>query len=91
MSWLEAMSMKKAIVASNIGWASEIMANTVEGTLVDPKDHTAFSKAIINILNDVTLRNKLGEAAYIKVQKVFDLEIIAKKNIDFYKTLISNV
>ena len=91
VSWLEAMSMKKAIVASNIGWASEIMANTVEGTLVDPKDHTAFSKAIINILNDVTLRNKLGEAAYIKVQKVFDLEIIAKKNIDFYKTLISNV
>ncbi|TXE12024.1 glycosyltransferase family 4 protein [Seonamhaeicola algicola] len=91
VSWLEAMAMKKAIVASNIGWASEMIANTKEGVLVDPKDHKAFSKAIISILNDVTLQNNLGDAAIVKVKNMFDLEVIAKKNIDFYKTLINNV
>ncbi|TYA71429.1 glycosyltransferase family 4 protein [Seonamhaeicola marinus] len=91
VSWLEAMAMKKAIVASNIGWAGEMITNTKEGILVDPRDYKAFSKAIVNILNDVTLQNNLGEAASVKVKKMFDLEVIAQKNIDFYKTLVNNV
>ncbi|GAB1855722.1 glycosyltransferase family 4 protein [Flavobacteriaceae bacterium MHTCC 0001] len=91
VSWLEAMAMKKAIVASNIGWASEMIEDNKEGFLVDPKDHKSFSNAIINVLNDVALQNNLGEAANTKVHKMFDIEVIAQKNIDFYKTLVKNV
>ncbi len=91
VSWLEAMAMKKAIVASNIGWASEMITNNKEGILVAPKNHKVFSKAIVNALDDVTLQNNLGEAAGVKVRKMFDIEVIAQKNIDFYKTLVNNV
>ena len=91
VSWLEAMVMKKAIVASNIGWASEMIEHTKEGYLISPKDHKMFSEVVIKILKDKSLQKSLGEAASIKVRKTFGIEVIAQKNIDFYKTLVKNV
>ena len=44
VSWIEAMAMKKPIVASNIGWATEIIDNEVNGFLENPKNHIEFAK-----------------------------------------------
>jgi glycosyltransferase involved in cell wall biosynthesis len=43
VSWIEAMALKKAIVASNIGWASEIIDDSKDGFLVNPKDHKLYA------------------------------------------------
>ncbi|WP_299550059.1 glycosyltransferase family 4 protein [Seonamhaeicola sp.] len=90
VSWLEAMAMKKPIVASDIGWASEMIVHGKEGYLVDPKNHQAFSDAILKILNDTALQTTLGTAARSKVKNVFDIEVVAQKNVDFYKTVLEN-
>ena len=54
VSWIEAMAMQKAIVASNIGWATEVIDDTVNGFLVNPKDHEDYAQKIIELLKNQT-------------------------------------
>ncbi|NDP27724.1 MAG: glycosyltransferase family 4 protein, partial [Flavobacterium sp.] len=39
VSWIEAMALQKPIVASDIGWAKEVIEEGIEGFLVHPKNH----------------------------------------------------
>ncbi|WP_456314114.1 glycosyltransferase family 4 protein [Pseudomonas shirazensis] len=89
VSWLEAMALEKPIVASNVGWASEMIDEGENGFLVDPKDHALYAQRIIRFLDDEELCLKAGKSARKKVEKCFDIEVLAKKNIEFYKSLIS--
>lgn len=89
MTWLEAMAMEKAIVASNIGWAKEVLRDGKEGYLVFPKNHQEYADRIINILNDESYQIEFGNLARKKVENEFNIEIIAKKNVDFYNRVIS--
>ena len=89
VSWLEAMAMKKAIVASNIGWASEALENEEEAFLVHPSQHEEFAKKINILIQDKELNKSFGEKAYQKILDRFTNEKIAKLNLDFYKKVIS--
>lgn len=91
VSWLEAMAMKKSIVASDIGWAKEMIDDGDDGFLVNPKDHALFAKRINAFLTDEELCLKVGELARNKVERYFDIEVLAKQNIEFYKTVISKL
>ena len=51
VSWLNAMAMEKAIVVSNIVWASEIISNHKDGVLINPKEHQLYANEIINLIN----------------------------------------
>ncbi|PTT18361.1 glycosyltransferase family 1 protein [Flavobacterium sp. HMWF030] len=88
VSWLEAMAMKKAIVASNVGWANEMIMDGESGFLVSPNNHNLFASRIIQLLDDSNLGTKMGENARNRVKKLFDTDKVAKDNIDFYKSLI---
>lgn len=88
VSWLEAMAMEKPIVASNIGWAGEMIEKGENGFLVHPKNHDAFAEKINNLLKDEDLCQKTGMAARKKVEDFFDIKVLAKQNIEFYKSVI---
>ncbi len=88
MVTIEAMVMNKAIVNSNIGWATEIIDDGVNGFLVDPKDHDAFADAIVNIIQNEKLNQTIGKAAREKVETDFDINKLVKKNIEFYFTVL---
>ncbi|MHA6279863.1 glycosyltransferase family 4 protein [Salinimicrobium sp. CAU 1759] len=85
MTWLEAMAMEKALVTSNIGWAGEIMISGKTGFMVDPKDHSQFADKILKLLNDPKLRLNIGKSSRNRICKHFSAEVIAKKNIEYYK------
>ncbi|MHC0442724.1 glycosyltransferase family 4 protein [Flavobacterium sp. 3-210] len=87
VSWLEAMAMEKPIVASNIGWANEMIDEGTNGFLVHPKDHDLYAQRIIAFLDNEKLCSELGKAARKKVQEVFDIKVLAKRNIEFYKKM----
>lgn len=89
VSWLEAMAMGKAIVASNIGWADEMIDNEENGFLVDPKDHILFAEKINVLLENEIIRLEIEKFARKKVEKFFDIQVLAKQNIEFYKSVIS--
>lgn len=88
VSWLEAMAMQKAIVASNIGWGSEVITSDKEGVLVHPKSHQDYANAIVQLLEDETLNRNFGKLALEKVNSVFANTIVAAKSVAFYQSII---
>jgi glycosyltransferase involved in cell wall biosynthesis len=89
VSWLEAMAMKKAIVASDIGWAPEIITDGEEGILVNPADHILFADSILRILNNPTLNETLGIAASERVENNFSNQATAQQSLAFYSSVIN--
>jgi len=85
VSWIEAMALKKAIVASDIGWAAEIIEDSIEGFLVHPKNHNLFADRILELLDNQKLRNQFGIEARKKVVQKFSIEVVAKQSADFYQ------
>jgi glycosyltransferase involved in cell wall biosynthesis len=85
VSWLEAMAMEKPIVASNIGWACEVIDDEKNGFLVHPTNHDLFAKKIATLLTDESQCSKVAKLAKKKVEEFFDVKILVKQNIDFYK------
>ncbi len=90
MAWMEAMFQEKAIVASDIGWATEMIASGDEGYLVDPKNHSEFAYRICELLENPDLRARFGAAARKAALEKFDIQDIAKQNLDHYQTVIQN-
>jgi glycosyltransferase involved in cell wall biosynthesis len=82
------MAMEKPIVASNIGWASEMIDEGKNGFLVHPMNHDTFSKRICSFLENRELCLKTGLAARKKVKDFFDIKVLSQQNIEFYKSVI---
>lgn len=90
VSWLEAMAMQKPIVASNIGWAQEMIVDGQSGFLVHPKNHQEFADRINDLLTNNELRNEISLQARKSVVAGFDSKKIANQNLDFYRKVSSN-
>ena len=88
MTWIEAMAMEKALVTSNIGWANEVMIDGETGYAVDPKDHQAYSDAILQLLDSETLSKRMGINARKRVSEKFATQVVVKQNLEFYKSLV---
>ena len=85
VSWIEAMALQKPIVASNIGWAPEVIDAGVNGFLVHPKNHLEYATKIIQLLDDAVLQKAFGLAAEKKVKEKFSKEKVAQQSVVFYK------
>ncbi|MBF2708247.1 glycosyltransferase family 4 protein [Flavobacterium soyangense] len=90
VSWIEAMAIQKAVVASDIGWAKEIITDGVEGFLVHPKEHHQYANRILELLENSELQQKFGIAARKKIVNTFSIEIVAKQSLLFYEGIIKS-
>lgn len=88
VSWIEAMAMEKAIVASDIGWAKEVIDDTKNGFLVHPTEHQLYANKIVQLLEDDQLRQEFGLQARAKVLQKFSIAVVAKQSIDFYQKIV---
>lgn len=88
LSWLEAMAMQKIIVASDIGWANEIVQHELNGFLVHPKNHTLYAEYILNILNEEVDINQIGKNARNRILTIFNSKLVAQQSVEFYTTVV---
>ncbi|REG98285.1 glycosyltransferase family 4 protein [Flavobacterium aquicola] len=88
VSWIEAMAMQKAVVASNIGWATDVIDDEVNGFLIDPKNHLEYASKISTLLNNPSLRQQFGILGREKVIQKFSVSVVAEQSLAFYKSLI---
>jgi starch synthase len=88
VSWIEAMAMQKAIVASNIGWATELIDDNINGFLVHPKAHQVYAEKVLTLLANEDLRKQFGTKAHEKVVEKFSIEVVAKQSVVFYEKII---
>ncbi len=70
---IEAMSLKKPIVASDTGGVREIIEDGVHGFLVEPNRPDLLAERIIFILQNPEIARQLGEKAKERVHQQFSL------------------
>lgn len=88
VSWLEAMSCGKPIVASNIGWASEIITDGVNGLMAHPSNHQMFADKINLLLSDSDLRHQIGGAARKTILDRFSSKVVLDHYLRFYSKVL---
>ena len=85
MVTIEAMAMQKPVISNDFEWSKEMIVHGESGFLVRPTKHAEFAKRIVTLLEEEHLCKKMGDAARQRVETIFDIQQIAKQNIDFYQ------
>lgn len=88
MTWLEAMSMEKKLITSNIGWANELMIDGETGYTVNPKHTQEFSSKLLYLFENQVPANKMAQNARQRIINTFDIQNNLNDNINLYKTTI---
>lgn len=71
---VEAMAARKPRVASNVGGIPTVVANGVDGILVEAGDVDGFAAALETLMSDDALRKKLGDAGATRAAEEFSPE-----------------
>ena len=85
---LEAMSYSLPIVATKISSIPEVIEDGVNGLLVNPKDPIDLSNAIISIMQDKSLYQKLSQQAGLSFKEQLTVGQWAEKVISIYERLV---
>jgi phosphatidylinositol alpha-mannosyltransferase len=85
---LEAMAMGKPVVATSIDGYASVVTHSEEGLLVPPKNTEKLAEALLILLKDKTLQQKMGEKGRLTAQN-YSWEQIAKRVFDYYLKAIS--
>ena len=76
---VEAMACAVPVVTSDIGGSTEINVDGQTGFIVPKADANALAEAIMKILKDSELRNRLGQAARKRVEENYSYEVLTEK------------
>ena len=83
MAVIEAMAAGKPVVATRVGGVSELVEDGASGYTVAPGDVEGLARHIIVLLNDVALRQRMGQRARQLVGR-FRLETVAAQYRELY-------
>jgi len=87
-SVIEAMAMRKAVVATNVGGIPEVVRDRESGIVVPAKNVGALAEAIIDLVenNDKTL--EMGLSGRRIVKEKFDIKANVEKTQELYKDIL---
>lgn len=85
---LEAMILKKPIVASDIFGIAEIVEHDATGILVVPRNVQSLADAVLSLLSDKNKARTFGRAAYERVVKNFSLDQTISNTEQLYRSLL---
>jgi len=86
---LEAMSCKKACIASNVPGCRDIIKNKINGILVQPENPKALSKAIIQLSLDIPLQKQLGLEAKKTIESNFSIVEEVANHVTLYESIMN--
>ncbi len=81
---LEAMACGVPVIASRVGAVPELVDDGKTGLLVPPGDETTLSKAIIDLLDDTTMRAEMGKRAREKASE-YAMEKVGPRMLEWYQ------
>ncbi len=84
---LEAMAAGKPIVASNIAGYRGVLEGGGEGLLVQPEDERRLAEALIRLLKDPALRERMGRQGQAKAAD-YSWQKVAQQVLDYYRELL---
>ena len=84
---LEAMAAGKPTVASDIAGYAAVVNDGVDGLLVKPRDEKALAGTILQLLQDGSLRERMGEMGKVKAGD-YSWEKVAQQVMNYYQELL---
>lgn len=88
MTILEALAAKRAVVATDVGAVPRVIQNEKTGLLVPSDNSDALANAILRLLNDQMLRQKLAQGGHQLVRDSFSAEVMAHAYLQLYESVI---
>lgn len=85
---LEAMASGCAVIASGVGGYAEAIINEEDGILIKPGDSSALSQAIVLLLRNEKLTNKLSLNASKKISAMYEINKNTQDTLKFYEQVI---
>jgi len=85
---LEAMSLGKPVIASRMCGIPEQIEHEESGLLVEPRDVDGLANAIVNIVQNETLRTKISNNALDRFNKLFSDHVSVKRYNQLYNQLV---
>lgn len=89
-SVIEASQNGLPVVASKVGGIPEIIADGKSGFLVDPGDESGFIEKINILLNDIELRDRIGNEGTSVIERKFNYNSIINSIDDLYREILEN-
>lgn len=85
---IEAMASARPVIATRGGGTSEVVAEGETGLLVPPRDAGALADAVLRLLDDSALREKLGRAGRERAEALFGADRHAAEVMAVYEELL---
>lgn len=89
-SLLEAMACGLPVIASRIGGVVDVVEDGKSGILFEPGDVSGLASAMIRLLQDDELRQRLGLEARKRIVENFSIDRIAEEYIELYEEIIAH-
>ncbi|MBL76712.1 MAG: group 1 glycosyl transferase [Chloroflexi bacterium] len=87
---LESFAFKKPVISTNAHGIPYTVKNNENGILVEPENIEELSNALIKLLSDKSLREKLGVAGYNFVHQECNCTSMAKNSLKLYEQVLRN-
>ena len=84
---LEAMAMKKPVIATNVGGNPDVLSNGENGFLVPARDVSKLAAALTRLVEDRQMRIKMGVLNRMKIEKNFQWNTAVEKVEKVYREL----
>ncbi|HLI93433.1 MAG TPA: glycosyltransferase family 4 protein, partial [Puia sp.] len=86
---LEAMSMGKAVIGTNVDGTPEIIRDRENGLLIEIDDLEAnLESSLLELCSDAGLRERLQTSAINSIYNKYTVENLARKNENIYQELV---
>jgi glycosyltransferase involved in cell wall biosynthesis len=82
---IEAMSVGLPVIAANHGGLTDIVVNEKTGLLVPPREPQALASAMLRLINDLNLRQNMGQAGLRRQVEHFSLDAQVKQTTAMYQ------
>jgi 1,4-alpha-glucan branching enzyme len=86
---LEAMATRVPVIVSETGGLAEVIEHEVDGLKVYPDNVQSLADAVIRLLTDEGLAHKVSQAAWDKVNSVYNWGVIAEDTIRVYREVVN--
>jgi glycosyltransferase involved in cell wall biosynthesis len=85
---LEALAMRRAVVASRVGGIPEIIEDGKTGYFIDPENSTDIAEKVIHLLKNPELRLQMGDRGRRFVETHYDHRLMVRRLEDLYRELV---
>lgn len=85
---IEAMSQKKAVIASDVGGLREILVDGESGVLVPPGNADRLSEAMALLLTRPEKASEMGQRGYDAFLKNYSSDVVVPRMVNLYESMI---